>query len=104
MEAKSKLDLKREHCNSRMKETEDPSLFVVMMERRRIKLAKKGCKVDDPNFLDDILSALPENENARVMNPHQMKKQMIKKAVSEGNVKLAELSRELTDVCKEGQL
>ena len=46
VEVKSKSDLKREHCNSKMKETEDPRLFIVEMERKRIKLAKKGCQIN----------------------------------------------------------
>ena len=60
-ETRPVAELKIEYYNSSMKETEDPTLYVIELERRKIKLGKKGYKIEDSAFLEDILSKLPKS-------------------------------------------
>ena len=78
VEEKTLSQLRKEYCNMRMEETENPSLFVVDMERKCIKLNKKGYKIEKEAFLEDLLEALPENQDPKIMNPHQMEKRLLK--------------------------
>ena len=44
-------DLKTECYNKKMLDTEDPSLFMALVERMRIKLGVKGYKIDDESLM-----------------------------------------------------
>ena len=77
VESKTIADLKEDYCGARMKEDQQPSLFIVQMERMKIKMTEKGYVIADEDFLQDILSKLPENRNSSVMNPYQIKKLFI---------------------------
>jgi len=41
VESKSIADLKEEHCGAKMRDDQQPSLFIVQMERLKIKMEEK---------------------------------------------------------------
>ena len=55
VEAKSIADLKKEYYSAKMEDEQQPSLFIVKMERLKIKMEEKGYKIDKDEFLRDIL-------------------------------------------------
>ena len=61
VESKSITDTKEEYHSARMKEDQQPSLFIVQMERLKIKMKEKGYEIKPENFPEDILSKLPES-------------------------------------------
>jgi len=79
VESKSIADLKEECYGAKMKDDQQPSLFIAQMERLKIKMAEKGHKTNAEDFMLDVLSKLPESKSSSMMNPHQIKKLFIKK-------------------------
>ena len=66
IESEKLEDLKSKYYNTTMGAEEQPSLFVVKLERIRIKLNRLGYKIDEESFIKDILVKLPWNsENTR---------------------------------------
>jgi len=82
VESKSIADLKEEHCGAKMRDDQQPSLFIVQMERLKIKMEEKGHEISDENFLLDMLSKLPESKSSSMMNPYQIKKLFIKEKMT----------------------
>ena len=78
VESKSIADLKEECYGAKMRDDQQPSLFIVQMERLKIKMKEKGHDVNEEDFLLDILSKLPESRSSSMMNPYQIKKLFIK--------------------------
>ena len=76
-ETRPVAELKIEYYNSSMKETEDPTLYIIELERRKIKLDKKGYKIEDAAFLEDILSKLPKSDNPKEMNPYEVERRIL---------------------------
>jgi len=85
VESKSIADLKEEHCGAKMRDYQQPSLFIVQMERLKTKMEEKGHEISDENFLLDILSKLPESKSSSMMNPCQTKKLFIKEKMTGGH-------------------
>jgi len=81
-ESKSIADLKEEHCGAKMRDDQQPSLFVVQMERLKIKMKEKKHDISEEDFILDVLSKLPESKNSSMMNPHQTKKLFIKEKLT----------------------
>ena len=94
VEAKSIADLKKEYYSAKMEDEQQPSLFIVKMERLKIKMEEKGYKIDKDEFLRDILSKLPESKDSTSMNPYQIKKLFIKEKIGVG-YKLDDLTVDL---------
>ena len=67
-----------------MKDEQQPSLFIVQMEWLKIKMKEKGYDIKDEDFLENILSKLPESKDSTAMNPYQIKKLFIKEKISTG--------------------
>ena len=82
VESKSIADLKEEYYGAKMKEDQQPSLFIVQMERLKIKMKEKGHDINDEDFVKDILSKLPESKSSTMMNPYQIKKLFIKEKLT----------------------
>ena len=82
VESKSIADLKEEHCGAKMRDDQQPSLFIVQMERLKIKMEEKGHEISDENFLLDMLSKLPESKSSSMMNPCQIKKLFMKEKMT----------------------
>ena len=71
VESKSIADLKEECHGAKMKDDQQPSPFIVQMERLKTKMKEKGHDINDQDFLNDISSELPESKSSAMMNPHQ---------------------------------
>jgi len=81
-ESKSIADLKEECYCAKMRDNQQPRLFIVQMERLKIKMEEKGYEISDENFLLDILSKLPESKSSSMMNPCQIKKLFMKEKMT----------------------
>ena len=82
VESKSIADLKEEHYGATMRDNQQPSLFIIQMERLKIKMQEKKHNVSDEDFILDILSKLPESKSSSMMNPYQIKKLFIKEKLT----------------------
>ena len=84
VESKSLADLKEDYYGAKMTMDQQPSLFVVKMERMKIKMKEKGFKISEEDFINDVLSKLPESKDPKSMNPYQIKKLFIKEKMTSG--------------------
>jgi len=73
---------KEEYDGVKMRDNEQPSLFIAQMERLKIKMQEKKHNVSDKEFMHNILSKLPESESSSMMNPYQIKKLIIKEKLT----------------------
>jgi hypothetical protein len=67
-----------------MSENEEPSLFIVKMERLKIKLEGKKYKIGDSTFLMDLLDMLPRSNDSKNMNPYEIERRMIETKIEAG--------------------
>ena len=98
VEEKPLSELRKEYYNERMLEHENPSLWLVQMERQKAKLCKMGYKIEDEAFLMDVLEALPLNNDKSTMNPYQIKKQFLLQGIEKEQWELAKITKELSQV------
>ena len=99
VESKSIADRKEEHYGAKMRDDQQPSLFIVQMERLKIKMKEKGHDISEKDFLLDILSKLPESRSSSMMNPYQIKKLFIKEKLTAGyNLDMLTIDLEKTHV------
>ena len=99
VESKSIADLKEEYYGAKMRDNQQPSLFIMQMEWLKIKMKEKNHDVSDEDFIHDILSKLLESKSSSMMNPHQIKKLFIKeKLTSEYTVDMLTIDLEKTYV------
>jgi len=82
VESKSITDSKEECYGAKMKDDQQPSLFIVQMKRLNIKMKEKGHDIKDDDFLHDILSKLPKSRSSLMMNPCQIKQLFIKEKLT----------------------
>ena len=80
-DSETKADLLEEYYGMKMEHEEDPSVFVMKMEKLLIKLQKNhGHKIEEVDFMASILAKLPKDEkDADAMNPYQVEKRLIEK-------------------------
>ena len=77
VQVKSLRDQKEEYYGERMSRDEQPSLFIVKMDRKRKDLKKLGYDVVDDDFIQDILGKLPESGSADSLNPYEVERKLI---------------------------
>jgi len=82
VESKSIAHLKEEHYDAKMRDEQQPRLFIAQMERLKINMKEKHHNVSDKDFIHDILSKLPESKSSLMMSPHQTKKLFIKEKLT----------------------
>jgi len=56
VESKSIADLKEEHCGAKMRDDQQPSLFIVQMERLKIKMKEKNHDTSEEDFAAFMMS------------------------------------------------
>ena len=70
------VDLQQEYFDMKMEEDEEPSLFIVKLERMKKKLRDNGHKISDEDFLRQILAKLPKGKEDE-LGPYQVEKRSI---------------------------
>ena len=99
IQVKNLRDQKEEYHNEKMDRNEQPSLFIVKLDRMRKDLAKLGYDVDDETFVQDILGKLPESNDPEKMTPHEVERKLIDGKIEDSSKKY-EINDLITDLEK----
>ena len=70
------IDLQQDYFDLKMDDVEQPSTFIVKLERQRKKLKDNGIKYGDDEFLKQILAKLPKGKDGE-LGPYQVEKRNI---------------------------
>ena len=81
IQVKNLRDQKTDYYTEKMGKTEQPSLFIVKMDRMRKDLKKLGYDVSDQDFVQDILGKLPESKDTEKMTAYEVEKKLIESKI-----------------------
>jgi hypothetical protein len=66
--------LQKEYYGLKMKDDEQPCLFITELQTKRLELEKLGHKIIEKDFKKNILGKLPESKDPTAPNPYQIEK------------------------------
>ena len=72
IQVKSLRDQKQDCHTMKMERGEQPSLFIVKLDRMREDLKKLQHDATDEDFVQDVLGKLPESKDPQNMNAHAL--------------------------------
>jgi hypothetical protein len=80
-------DLKQKYYDMKMKEDENPEVFITKLELLKVKLEKHKFKIDDKDFIIDVLAKLPKSKREGDLGPYQVRRMLIEEKLDvEGKV------------------
>jgi hypothetical protein len=94
------VDIQQEYFDMKIEDQGRPSTFIVNLERMKKKLKDNGYKIEDADFIKQILAKLPKGKEDEV-GPYQTEKRTIELQMKiEKDYDLAKLTRDLEKVYK----
>jgi hypothetical protein len=95
--------LQKQYYKRDMQWSDQPSIFIMELEKIRKRMKKLGNEIDDSKFMTDIIEKLPKNRDPKSVGPYEMKSYELKEKKKRGTLTIDELTLELELVHKEFQ-
>ena len=85
VQVKNLRDQKQEYYTERMGKHEQPFSFIVRMDRMRSDLKKLKYEISEEDFIQDILSKLPESKDMDNLTAFEVERKMIEKRIEDSS-------------------
>ena len=82
VQVKNLRDQKKDYYTDKMGQREQPSLFVVRLDRMRKDLKKMKHDIDEDDFIQDALGKLPESRDPEKMTPCEVERKLLERRMS----------------------